>query len=145
MGWRYFLFTMGGLMFVFWALRFFVFKLYESPKYLMGKGQDEKAVEVVRKLAEHNGRTTSLTLKDLQAVDSAYAQKSDLVQTDPGKNEGHVNAAIRRQLTKFDSNHVKSLFASRKLAYSSTLLIILWGKQPISMRSPAGLSSRSPF
>ncbi|KAJ2914338.1 hypothetical protein MD484_g6080, partial [Candolleomyces efflorescens] len=126
MGWRYFLFTMGSLMFVFWAVRFFIFKLYESPKYLMGKGQDEKAVEVVRKLAEHNGRTTTLTVEDLQAVDSAYSHKSDLVQTDPAKDEGHVNAAIRRQLTKFDSNHVKSLFASRKLAYSSTLLIILW-------------------
>ncbi|KAJ2932943.1 hypothetical protein H1R20_g4158, partial [Candolleomyces eurysporus] len=124
MGWRYFLFTMGVLMFVFWALRFFVFKLYESPKYLMGKGQDEKAVEVVRKLAQHNGRTTSLTVEDLQAVDLAYTQKE--FDGKEKENEGHVNAAIRRQMSKFDSNHVKSLFASRKLAYSSTLLIILW-------------------
>ncbi|RXW25083.1 hypothetical protein EST38_g762 [Candolleomyces aberdarensis] len=124
MGWRYFLFTMGGFMFVFWVLRFFVFKLYESPKYLMGKGEDEKAVEVVRKLAEHNGRTTSLTVEDLQAVDLAYAQKeSDGNET---KNEGHVNAAIRRQMTKFDSNHLKALFASKKLAYSSSLLIAVW-------------------
>ena len=126
MGWRYFLFTMGGLMFVFWALRFFVFKLYESPKYLMGKGEDEKAVEVARKLAEYNGRTTSLTIEDLQAVDEAYAEKE--IGEKETKNEGHVNAAIRRQLGKFDSNHVKSLFASKKLAYSSTLLILLWGE-----------------
>ena len=144
MGWRYFLFTMGSLMFVFWAVRFFIFKLYESPKYLMGKGLDEKAVEVVRKLAEHNGRTTTLTVEDLQAVDWAYSHKSDLVQTDPAKDEGHVNAAIRRQLTKFDSNHVKSLFASRKLAYSSTLLIILWGKLSPSIKMPDS-NSQSPF
>ncbi|KAF6741695.1 MFS general substrate transporter [Ephemerocybe angulata] len=88
MGWRYFLITMGGLMFVFWGLRFFVFKLYESPKFLMGKGRDADAVD---------------------------------------EGEPLLKQAIRRQLTKFDSNHVKSLFASRKLAYSTTLLIILWG------------------
>jgi hypothetical protein len=34
-GWRYFLFAMGGLMMLLWAVRFFVFKLYESPKHLM--------------------------------------------------------------------------------------------------------------
>ena len=43
-------------MFVMWVLRFFVFHLYESPKYLMGKGKDEEAVEVVRCVAVYNGR-----------------------------------------------------------------------------------------
>ncbi|KAF5335322.1 hypothetical protein D9611_011779 [Ephemerocybe angulata] len=122
MGWRYFLITMGGLMFVFWGLRFFVFKLYESPKFLMGKGRDADAVEVVHRVAEYNGTTSTLSVDSLAAVDEKY----ELSNATDVKKESHAEQAIRRQLTKFDSNHVKSLFASRKLAYSTTLLIILW-------------------
>ena len=58
MGWRYFLFTyppkcpnttsesmqltsrMGGLTLLMFILRFFVFHLYESPKFLMGRGKN---------------------------------------------------------------------------------------------------------
>ncbi|KAF6750715.1 MFS general substrate transporter [Ephemerocybe angulata] len=112
MGWRYFLIAMGGLMFVMWGLRFFAFRLYESPKYLMGKGRDADAVET----------TSSLSVDLLASVDEKYDLKSEK----DAKKEGHAEQAIRRQLSKFDSNHVKSLFASRKLAYSTTLLLIIW-------------------
>ena len=46
MGWRYFLFTVGSLTLLMWGIRFFLFPLYESPKYLMGKGEDDEAVAV---------------------------------------------------------------------------------------------------
>ncbi|KAJ7273809.1 MFS general substrate transporter [Mycena rebaudengoi] len=104
-GWRYFLFTMGGLMMVLWAIRFFVFQLYESPKYLMGAGRDEEAVEVVHKVAAYNGTTSTLTGR---------------------KQDTSVQAAVERKLSTFKGNHVKSLFASPKLAYSTSLLIVLW-------------------
>ncbi|KAF5341037.1 hypothetical protein D9611_006172 [Ephemerocybe angulata] len=122
MGWRYFLIAMGGLMFVMWGLRFFAFRLYESPKYLMGKGRDADAVEVVHRVAEYNKTTSSLSVDLLASVDEKYDLKSEK----DAKKEGHAEQAIRRQLSKFDSNHVKSLFASRKLAYSTTLLLIIW-------------------
>ena len=48
------------------VLRFFVFHLYESPKYLMGRGRDAEAVEVIHKIAAYNGRTSSLTLEMLE-------------------------------------------------------------------------------
>jgi hypothetical protein len=44
------------------VLRFFFFHLYESPKYVMGRGRDAEAVEVVHKVAAYNGITSSLTL-----------------------------------------------------------------------------------
>ncbi|KAL0577361.1 hypothetical protein V5O48_004613 [Marasmius crinis-equi] len=113
-GWRYFLYTMGGLMMILWAIRFFLFKLYESPKYLMGKGQEEKAVEVVHQVATYNGKTSHLSLENLTTIGSMEE-----------KNVGG-GAALRRHLAKFDSNHVKSLFATRKLAWSTSLLIALW-------------------
>ncbi|KAG8880324.1 hypothetical protein FRB97_000937 [Tulasnella sp. 331] len=65
MGWRYYVIIMGVLMIILWAIRFFVFTLYESPKYLMGRGRDAEAVEVVHKVAALNGTTSNLTLRDL--------------------------------------------------------------------------------
>ena len=76
MGWRYFLFTMGGIMFIMFFLRFFVFKLYESPKYLMGRGRDEEAVRAVHLVAAYNGKKSNLRLEHLQEVDAALSSSS---------------------------------------------------------------------
>ncbi|KAF9024366.1 MFS general substrate transporter [Hymenopellis radicata] len=100
-GWRYFLYAMGGLMLFLWCIRFFLFKLYESPKYLMGRGRDEKAIEVLHAVAERNGKTDS-------------------------EMDTSAKGAIRRKLSNLSGNHVKSLFATRKLAYSTSLIIVLW-------------------
>jgi hypothetical protein len=131
---------MGGLMLFLWGIRFFAFKLHESPKYLMGRGRDEKAVEVVHKVAEFNGTTSNLTLEHLQSAGSFVSQAEPILDTS-------ATAAVQRKLAKFDSNHVKSLFATRKLAYSTSLLIMLWGMfvtlNPPVRRSFA-LSSTSP-
>jgi len=59
MGWRYFVIVMGGISMLEFIARFLFFKLYESPKYLMGKGRDEEAVEVVHEVARRNGKISS--------------------------------------------------------------------------------------
>ncbi|EOD52556.1 putative membrane transporter protein [Neofusicoccum parvum UCRNP2] len=46
MGWRYFVICMGGLAMIMFFIRFVCFTIYESPKYLMGKGKDEDAVRI---------------------------------------------------------------------------------------------------
>ncbi|KAI0715628.1 MFS general substrate transporter [Cerioporus squamosus] len=124
MGWRYFLYTMGGLMMLMFVLRFFVFHMYESPKYLMGRGRDAEAVEIVHKVARYNGRTSTLTLEMLQDVEKTHGS-SNGVDEKPVLDTS-AKAAVLRKLNMFSGGHVKSLFASRKLAYSTTLLIILW-------------------
>jgi Major Facilitator Superfamily len=54
MGWRYMLFTLGGItLFVFFA-RFLVFTFRESPQYLLARGLDEKAIDVVKQIARVN-------------------------------------------------------------------------------------------
>lgn len=85
MGWRYYLFAMGGIMFVMFFLRFFVFKLYESPKYLMGRGRDEEAVRAVHLVAAYNGKTSSLRLEHLQEIDAALLSSPSVSQEDPEK------------------------------------------------------------
>ncbi|KAH7907542.1 major facilitator superfamily domain-containing protein [Hygrophoropsis aurantiaca] len=119
-GWRYFLYAMGGLMMLLWFLRFFVFKLYESPKYLMGRGQDRLAVEIVHKVAAYNGRISHLTLEQLERAGKIAAGDEEV------KMDTSASAAVKRQLSKFSGNHVKPLFATPKMAYSTSILIVLW-------------------
>jgi MFS family permease len=55
MGWRYFVLAMGGISMIEFIVRFVFFTVYESPKYLMGKGLDEEAVRIVHEVARRNG------------------------------------------------------------------------------------------
>ena len=141
MGWRYYIWTNGALMMVLFVLRVFVFHLYESPKYLMGRGRDAEAVEIVHKIAAYNGTTTSLTLDMLKeaetlAHESPLAPVADSDSEKEGKAakapmDTSARAAIVRKLRMLNADHVKALFATKKLAYSTSLLIITWGERAV--------------
>lgn len=101
----------------------FSFKLYESPKFYMSRGRDADAVRVIHAVAAYNGTTSSLTLEDL----TRFGVSKDL--DDPEGIAGmeiSQTAALKRQLAKFDMEHVKALFRTRKLAWSTSLVIIIW-------------------
>jgi len=117
-------------MMLLWVIRFFVFNLYESPKYLMGRGRDEQAVEVVHKVASYNGKTSSLTLEDLRGA----GKLADTAVDDDVTMDTSVLAAVRRNMRMFSSSHFRSLFATPKMAWSTTILIILWGKSTLRNR-----------
>ncbi|KAG6900901.1 hypothetical protein C0995_003023 [Termitomyces sp. Mi166 len=80
-------------------MRFFVFDLQESPKYLVAKGRDQEAIavrpiltkclhtllsgsyqKVLEHIARRNGKTISLTLEQFSAIEGAaeYVPKSPL-------------------------------------------------------------------
>jgi hypothetical protein len=115
---------MGGLMLLLWSIRFFLFKLYESPKYLMGRGRDQDAVDVMHRVALYNGRTTTLTVEQLTAAGSYASEK---MGADDRRLDTSATGAFKRQLEKVNGDHVRALFATRKLALSTSLLIIIWG------------------
>ncbi|KAF5723017.1 major facilitator superfamily transporter [Fusarium mundagurra] len=115
MGWRYFTITVGGLTLLMFLVRFVLFKIYESPKYLMSKGRDEEAVRVVHTVAKKNGKTSTLTLEDLKACEP----EGYVAQTD-------TSAALKRYLEKVDLSHVKALFVTRKLGLSTGLIMAVW-------------------
>ena len=114
-----------------WGIRIFLFTLYESPKYLMGKGEDDEAVA-----ARVNGKEGSvkLTADDLTRV--AYGSESGLGEESLEQNVsvgggGVLRKVVLKQLrvrSAVDANHVKLLFETRKLAWSTGLLIVLWGR-----------------
>ena len=118
MGWRYFMITMGGLSLVMFFLRFACFTIFESPKFLMGKGRDADAVKVVHEVARRNKKTSNLTVEDLQALDNLAGPNTAQRAT--------ATAAIQRNLEKVNLTHIKALFATRKLAFSTSLITLVW-------------------
>lgn len=68
MGWRYLLYTLGALSFVVFFLRFAIFTFRETPKYLLYKGQDAQAIEVMQHMAEVNKQQCRLTVEHLQSL-----------------------------------------------------------------------------
>ncbi|KAH7253847.1 major facilitator superfamily domain-containing protein [Fusarium redolens] len=115
MGWRYFTITVGGLTLLMFLVRFVLFKIYESPKYLMSKGRDEEAVRVVHTVAKKNGKTSTLSIEDLKACEP----EGYVAQTD-------TSAALKRYLEKVDLSHIKALFVTRKLGLSTGLIMAVW-------------------
>lgn len=120
-------------MLVLWAIRFFVFTLYESPKYLMGRGRIEEAVSVVHAVAKYNGRETDLTVDQLHDA-GLPREQSDRPKRDDDKEmlqppdmDTSAFAAFRRGLKAYNSSLIRSLFATRKLAISTSLIISVWG------------------
>ena len=121
MGWRYLLFTLGGCTLLLWGLRFFIFTLEESPRFLAGRGQDTEAVAVVQRLAAYNGRTSTLTVEQLTKAAEAARERHGLQNGEKSKGK------ILSQSSAYTMDHVKALFETRKLAWSTSLLIALWG------------------
>ncbi|KAJ5109422.1 hypothetical protein N7456_006097 [Penicillium angulare] len=117
MGWRYFLIAMGGLAMLMFLARFALFTIYESPKYLMGKGRNAQAVQVVHEVARRNGKTSSLSQEDLDELDRAPDGSSHGVQS---------TSLVQQRLEKLKFEHVRALFNSPKRAYSTTLIIFVW-------------------
>lgn len=101
-------------------LRFVCFTIYESPKFLMGKGDDAGAVAIVHEVARRNGKTSPLTLHDLQACNVLTSTTA----SGPAPQQTGASAAIKRNLQKLDASHVKALFATKKLAYSTSLMYL---------------------
>ena len=114
-GWRWFMMCMGIMALFMFFLRFVCFTLYESPKYLMGRGRDEDAVRIVHEVARRNGKTSSLSIEDLQIYDQGGQLHTD------------AKAALSRKLQKLNLTHVRALFASPKLAISTSMIMTIWG------------------
>lgn len=113
MGWRYFLIAMGGLAMAMFVGRFVFFTIYESPKYLMGKGRNAEAVKVVREVARRNGKASSLALDELDDID----------QGSRGLTAADI---VRQRLEKLSLDHIRALFDTPKRAYSTTMIILVW-------------------
>ncbi|KAG2733471.1 hypothetical protein G9P44_002996 [Scheffersomyces stipitis] len=120
-GWRYFLFTMGGITLLMFIARF-AFRVFESPRFYLARGDDVRAIETIERIAKINRKECPITLADLQAIDELHLDGEDIAPD--GKKK---NLLIEEKLSKYKFSHIRECFATRKLAISSSLVIFTWG------------------
>jgi len=127
MGWRYLFFLMGGLTLIGWICRFFLFKLYESPKYLASLGRYEEAIEVLNAISKYNGgpERQSLSVDDLR--------NAEQVSGETRERNAHMKRAFAH-LGPQGWKNIRSLWSTRKLAWSFFLIMVLWGM--VGMANP---------
>ncbi|EFI26942.1 membrane transporter [Coprinopsis cinerea okayama7 len=116
MGWRYLMFTIGGTTLCLGLLRMCVFRMHESPRYLLGRGREGQAVDIVNRIATFNRVPIPLSLHGLEAMEQDGHQKSH-AEPKPGILSQEAKLALRR---------VKTLFMPFRMGVSSVLLILLW-------------------
>lgn len=116
-GWRYFLYTLGGLTLLMFTARF-IFPVYESPSFYLARGNDAKAIATIDAIAKINRKSHHLTLLDLEEIDKDYL--------DADKSTRMGNQLIASRLKKYSLPLIRESFASRELALSLSLVILTW-------------------
>ena len=124
MGWRYTLLCLGALCLFIFFLRFVVFDFQESPKFLLYRNKDEKAVKVLHHIAKFNGRESSITLETFQALDKEDKYNPSGVTTDPILEDGAMETKKTwKELVKLELIRYKTLFSTFTMA---RLTILIW-------------------
>ena len=143
MGWRYLLFTLGAITLFVFFLRFVLFRFQESPKYLLYRGKDEKAIQVLHHVARFNKRESSVTTEVFAALTD-----EDGSMESAGFAHGPMLGAGAKQLNTSWSDKVKLELVRYKLLFANgtmtrlTLLVWIiyafdyWGFTIAGMLSP---------
>ncbi|GAA5881567.1 hypothetical protein JCM3774_005351 [Rhodotorula dairenensis] len=132
MGWRYTIIVIGVLTLAIFIARFVIFTFYESPKFLLAKGRDEEAIDVLYKIAAFNKQPIpQLTIDDYRLLDKEYSESRSVHSDDP-LNEG-TKRLNTKQLTKLrlrqlvgQFKHLKGLFSSKRAIWISVTLWIAY-------------------
>lgn len=116
--------TLGAMAICFGLIRVFIFKIPESPRYLLSRGRDQEAVDAVNFIARFNGKPESLTLDMLQAIDHQLGNAVAIGTTEvPAQS---VTDRIKESFADYGTSSYKSLFAGRKLAQHTIVLLLIW-------------------
>jgi hypothetical protein len=114
MGWRYVWFASGALVLIMSILRVTIIRLQETPKFLVSEGKDEQVVHVLQTIAKKYNRPCSITLEGLAACGVT------------GEATGKNTHAKKRWTPAEIGVHLRGLFATRKIALSTSLIWFSW-------------------
>lgn len=125
MGWRYLMYTLGGVTLLVFFLRFVVFTMYESPKFLVYRGKDAKAADVLQKISRVNKRVCSVTLESFEALErdhnsmhSARSRGGAVLGSGAMQQKATMGEKLRLELSRYGM-----LFAGWQM---TRLTILTW-------------------
>ncbi|WVR03640.1 hypothetical protein IAU60_000635 [Kwoniella sp. DSM 27419] len=125
MGWRYEVIILGGMTLLVFFLRFFVFNFHESPKFLLSRGREAEAIEVLHKIAQFNrAPAPTLTLAHFAEIDNGASEYSGDRTVQP---EGR-KMTFKRVLVGFGQGikNLKGLFKNKLQAMIFGLLALAY-------------------
>lgn len=108
MGWRYLHFTCGAVVLTMALARLLLIRMVQTPRWLLSQNRDEEVFAVLDGIARKYKRTHSLTLDQLRT-------QGTILHT-----EKSVWSSLRIKM------HFKGLFQTRKLGWSTTVIIANW-------------------
>jgi MFS family permease len=122
MGWRYVIYTLGAINVVVFLLRFVVFAIHESPKFLLSHGRDQEAITVLEAVAKTNGKECGLKLRHFERADIVDVDDDDDASTATGRVEYADKQYWKSQVrTKFGK--YKQLFHGKQM---TRITILVW-------------------
>lgn len=121
-GWRYLMFTIGGITVAVFILRFVTFNFQESPKYLLYRGRDEKAIQVLQHIARYNKRECHLTLEKFASLSSDTSSAESAGSNSAFLDSHQKKLSFSRRL-KLELSRFKVLFSSVAMA---RLVVLVW-------------------
>ncbi|KAI4725111.1 MFS general substrate transporter [Aureobasidium sp. EXF-10728] len=127
MGWRYTLIVLGGMTLVVFFLRYFVFTFQESPKFLLSRGRDDEAIEVLHRIAKFNRAPPPvLTVAHLAAVDESSSLSTDELELagQPLNTMQTLKRVSKNTAKSF--KHLKALFTNKLQVFIFVLLAIAY-------------------
>jgi MFS family permease len=124
-GWRACLIILGGICIIVFFLRALVFNFLESPKFLLGRGKEAEAIEVLHKIARFNrAPPPTLTVDDFAEIDQTMSQTSDPTSTAPLNTRTTAKKVVRESVQRI--KHLKGLFETKLAAFTFAVLAIAY-------------------
>ena len=103
--------TLGAMTLVMFTCRFFLFHLYESPKFLLSQGRQPEAVAAVHGIAYKNRKQTWLSEDVLNEIGGTASAVE--------KEHLSMGEIVNRNLGKFSTQRIGPLFRTKKLGLMS--------------------------
>jgi hypothetical protein len=125
--------TLGCVTLFIFICRFVIFTFRESPKFLLAKGHDAHALDVLYSIAKFNRvAQPKLSLDDFNALDYEDRSKQSRLSGMSGDSEdsraglmGHDSASnVVTDFLQKTFGHLKKLFAVKMYAYMFVVLAV---------------------
>lgn len=141
MGWRYEVIVLGFVTLLIFFLRFFVFTFHESPKFLLSRGNEAEAIEVLHKIAKFNRAPPPTLTLDMFAAINEMDSKDSIVRTDAPKTRKEIARNVGKAFAK-ELKRLKGIFANKLQLFIFILLAIAY-MVSLLVRSYSQVADRS--
>ncbi|CAJ2512646.1 Uu.00g007650.m01.CDS01 [Anthostomella pinea] len=128
MGWRYELIVLGCMTLVVFFLRYVVFTFHESPKFLLSRGREAEAIEILHKIAKFNSAPPpTLTLEMFAAIDGTDTPtlESDIVPATGPQTRKETAKTVWKGFLK-ELARLKGIFTNKLQCFIFILLAIAY-------------------